>query len=53
MPFSYAVLIVYIFQGTADTPAIHVEHLVKGVGESTLVLLRETDTPVSDQKYLG
>ena len=47
MPFSYAVLIVYIFQGTADAPAIHVEHLAKGAGESTLVLLYETPSGVS------
>ena len=47
MPFSYAVLIMYIFQGTADTPAIHVEHLAKGAGESALELLRETPTGVS------
>ena len=47
MPFSYAVLIVYIFQGTADTPAIHAEHLAKGAGESALVLLCETPTGVS------
>ena len=34
-------------QGTADTPITGGSHSAKGAGESVLVLLRETGSPVS------